>query len=64
MERCKLCRKKTLTPVTCTCGNIYCLKHRYQEIHNCTNLEKDIQKEKEILKEQMKSSKPKKVDKL
>ena len=36
MPSCSHCLKKTVIPFTCHCANVYCLKHRIPEVHNCT----------------------------
>lgn len=35
-KRCSHCNKKTIVLITCPCTNVYCLKCRYPELHNCT----------------------------
>ena len=35
-DKCFLCSKKLcLTDIKCRCGNKFCSKHRYSDIHNC-----------------------------
>lgn len=35
-NKCYLCKKKSVINITCTkCSNIFCIKHRCPEIHNC-----------------------------
>lgn len=36
-NRCFTCRKKVgLTGFDCRCGNVFCGRHRYSDVHNCT----------------------------
>ncbi|XP_029145255.1 zinc finger A20 and AN1 domain-containing stress-associated protein 9-like [Arachis hypogaea] len=42
-KRCKKCNKKVgLTGFECRCGDLFCGKHRYPEVHECEFNFKDI----------------------
>jgi len=33
---CAFCKKKILMTFMCKCNSVYCIQHRYPEVHNCT----------------------------
>ena len=33
---CAHCKKKVIIEITCSCKNVYCMKHRMPEDHKCT----------------------------
>ena len=35
-QKCILCKKKQFIINSCRCGQIFCLKHRHPESHNCS----------------------------
>ncbi len=45
-KRCCMCRKKTINLIQCSCGNSYCIPHRYKDIHECPTQKSDLEKEK------------------
>lgn len=46
--RCNNCNKKIklISYFNCNCGNIYCMKCRYYDVHNCSHNYKNDFKEK------------------
>ena len=35
-QKCFYCRKKSLIMIKCKCGNLFCIKHKCPESHNCS----------------------------
>ena len=33
--KCSVCNKKSFVIITCRCGHVFCVKHRYPEDHMC-----------------------------
>ncbi len=48
---CAYCKKKVMLTITCSCKNIFCIKHRMPEDHECGFDFKE--KSKQILINQM-----------
>ncbi len=50
-NKCKICKKKSIVNITCTkCDNVFCIKHRCPENHNCIyNYKKDFQIPEKII---------------
>ena len=32
---CFHCKKSLIIPMSCVCGNVFCIEHRHREIHKC-----------------------------
>lgn len=48
--RCKICRKKTIIGLTCSCGVYTCITHRHPDLHNCIDQEKNEIVSKDAIK--------------
>ena len=57
MPRCENCKKKNIILIKCTCKNSYCVKCRHKEIHNCLNIDADIEWERVQLNNKLKKDK-------
>lgn len=53
--RCSICRKKSVVGFDCECGKYLCLYHRHPESHNCINIDKIKESEKEKFKNKIMS---------
>lgn len=57
-NKCKLCRNKLLVPMTCRCGDSFCIKCRLPEMHHCdfdfqTLGQQELKKQKPITAEKL-----------
>ena len=54
MNKCNYCNKKLkIITIKCSCcGNLYCLKHKYPDVHECKNINKLIENNKKKLIEE------------
>ena len=50
-QKCSMCKKKSVINITCNkCDNIFCIKHRCPENHNCCHDHKtDLQMSEKII---------------
>jgi predicted nucleic acid binding AN1-type Zn finger protein len=57
INRCNVCKKKIIVNITCTkCDNVFCIKHRCPENHNCIHdYKKDFQIPEKIITSKIKA---------